>query len=73
MLSVVKRRSCRERDNNAIFRVEECIEYTVLCCYYLKKCWRRKISSRFLVFSGKKVYFCEIFLAFIAKKAMPVK
>ena len=48
--------------------VEECIEYTVLCCYYLKKCWRRKISSLFLVFSGKKVYFCEIFLTTTANK-----
>ena len=44
------------------------MKYVVLCHYYIKKCWRRKISSLFLVFSGKKVYFCEIFLTTTANK-----
>ena len=44
------------------------MEYADLGCYYIKKCWINKISSLFLVFSGKKVYFCQIFLAFIADK-----
>ena len=40
-----KKRGLSERDNNANLGVGECVEYAVLCCYYLKKCWRRKISS----------------------------
>ena len=44
------------------------MEYVILYHYYIKKCWINKISSLFLVFSGKKVYFCEIFLTTTANK-----
>lgn len=72
ILTIQKKRGKKgglsERGNNANLGVGECVEDAVLCHYYIKKCLRRKISSLFLVFSGKKVYFCEIFLTTTANK-----